>query len=87
MMVIFLGGLSPCLWAGDAMVAKIGEDFWQWFPVIHGADALFGDGAIFYDNGNPRLMYSPTFVAGNEDLVRSLRTFRGRCYCVCDRKF
>ena len=69
MVVVFLGGLPACLGASDTIVAEIREDFRKEFAIIQGADALFGNGAIFYYNGNPHLMNSTALVARNEDLV------------------
>jgi hypothetical protein len=67
--VVFLCGLPPCLVTGDAIVFKVYEAFGKGFPIVQVADALFIKGAIFYYNGNPRVMQSPTFVARNKDLV------------------
>ena len=72
MVVVFLSGLPPCLGAGDTIVAKVREDFRKGFPIIEDADALFGNRAIFYDNRNPHLMYSATFVTRNDDPIPHL---------------
>ena len=54
-MVVFLDGLPPCVGTGDAFVGKVYEAFGKGFPIVQVADALFIEGAIFYDNGNPRV--------------------------------
>ena len=69
MVVVFLSGLPACLGAGDTIVAEVREDFRNGFTIIQDADALFGNGAIFYYYGNPHLMNSTALVARNEDLV------------------
>ena len=72
MLGVFLSGLSARLGARDAIVGKVCEVFRKGFPFVQGAYALFIDGAIFQQNGNPHLMDSPTFVTRNEDPVQGL---------------
>ena len=68
-MVVFLDGLPPCVGTGDAFVGKVYEAFGKGFPIVKVADALFIEGAIFYDNGNPRVMQYAKFSARNKDLI------------------
>jgi hypothetical protein len=72
MLLAFLRGLPACLGAGDAMVDKVCEVFWNGFLFAQGTEALFDEGAALQSNGNPHLVNSATSVARNEYRVQGL---------------
>ncbi len=71
-MVVFLRELPPCLGAGDNIIGKVCEVFWNGFLFVQGTEALFDEGATLQCNGNPHLVNSATSVARNEYLVQGL---------------